>query len=299
MSRVLYRPANSPGPVVRCGNCELVHIGLIENDRALISVGPVLGDSDPAVLTSSDLNDIAGSWELDYLPAKLTELPALRLDSEAALGRIARYRQPPGRLLDFGCGWGFFLGAAAEAGWEGFGLEPLPALAVYARSRFRARVVTDIMRDDTFPPDYFDVVTSFQVFEHLPYPLDDLRRVHRSMKPEGLVLIEAPSIDALSVCLLRSRHRHFVPDHLNFFSRRTMRLLVERAGFELVAFYQPARNMTLGHLVSFWGARYLSRSLVFYAERILHSLALYAIVVKMNVYDNVGVIARKPRPLDR
>jgi len=253
----------------------------------------VLDNLDPNVLASTDLRDIAGCWELSLLPAKAAEWPAFRLNAGDALDRIEQYVQPPGRLLDFGCGWGFFLGVASERGWEPYGLDPLPGHAVHARAKFGATAVTDILRDDTFPPDYFDAITAFQVFEHLPDPAGDLARLHRMLKAGGVILIEVPNIDTWGVRLLGPRHRHFVQDHLTFFSARTLALLLEKHGFEVLSSYHPGRHMTVRHLVADWGGRYLPKPVVSATEALARQLGVWERVIPVNLGDIATVIARK------
>jgi len=290
----LFHPPSSPGPIVRCAQCGLVYVGRVENGRSLIEAGPVLGDFDATLLTSADLCDVADCWELLLLPAKEAEWPASRLNALDALNRIKRHIQPPGKLLDFGCGWGFFLGIAKEHGWEPYGLEPLPGHAVYARARFGATVVTDTLRDDTFPAAFFDVITAFQVFEHLPDPAGDLARLYRMLKPGGLILIEVPNIATWSVRLLGPRHRHFVRDHLTFFSGHTLRLLLEKQGFEMLGVYHPTRRMTVRHLVGDWGGRYLPKRIPQTIEMLIKRMGLWEKIIAINLGDIVAAIARKP-----
>ena len=56
-------------------------------------------------------------------------------------------------------------------------LEPLVMPAIYARGRLSLRVVTDTLRDDTYPLEFFDVVTAFQVFEHIVDPAGDVAKI--------------------------------------------------------------------------------------------------------------------------
>ncbi len=290
----VFRPKSSPGPVVCCQHCGLLYVSSTQDGRAVIQDGPVLGNMDRKVLTSTDLRDIIGCWELSMLPGKEAEWPAFRLNASVALDRIEQYVQPPGRLLDFGCGWGFFLGVASERGWEPYGLEPLPGHAVHARSRFGATVVTDVLRDDTFPSNFFDAITAFQVFEHLPNPSSDLARLYHMLKPGGVILIEVPNIDTWSVRILGPRHRHFVQDHLTFFSARTLAMLLEKHGFQVLSSYYPIRRMTVRHLVADWGGRYLPKRMVGALEAIARRLRMWEKVVGVNLGDIVTVIARKP-----
>jgi SAM-dependent methyltransferase len=222
------------------------------------------------------------------------EWPALQLNAVCALDRLQQHIQPPGRLLDLGCGCGFFLGVAGERGWTPYGVEPLPGYAVYARARFGASVVTDILRDDSFPCDFFDAITAFQVFEHLPDPAREAARLHRMLKPGGVFLVEAPEFDTWSVHLIGPRHRHFVPKHITFFSANTLTLLLEKRGFELLSIYHPSRRISLRRLVTEWGGRYLPEGLVSSAGRLIKRLGMWSKVVTLNLGDIVSVIARKP-----
>lgn len=288
----LFRPGQSPGPVVRCENCGMVYVSPVEDDRALIDEGPVGGSVDARLLTSSDLKDLAGSWELALLPSKEREWPALRINAVKALEHIERYVDPRRRILDFGCGWGFFLSGAKERGWEPYGLEPLSGSAIYACAQFGATVVADVLREDTFPAEHFDAITAFQVFEHLPDPADALQKLRRFLRPGGVIFIEVPNIDTWSMRLFGKRHRHFVQDHLNFFSRATLSELLRRHGFEVIEAHRPTRHMTLRHLVVDWGAKFLPSRLAAGVQRAVGNRLNR--VIPLNFGDILAVIAVKP-----
>lgn len=288
----LYYPRRSPGEVVRCLHCGMVFVQRVEDGNSII-------DDDSArhvesnLPTSKDLNDLVGCWEVTELAGKLAEAPILRANALDALDRIAHYCSPPGRLLDFGCGWGFFLQAAKECGWSPFGLEPLPGHALFTRVQVEADVRTDILRADTYPLDYFDTITSFQVFEHLPDPAGDMTRLHKTLKPGGLLLIEVPNIDTWSVRLLGKQHRHFVPDHLNFFSVDTLCLLFEKNGFEIVGTYHPSRRMSVRHLITAWGGHAMPKAVVNRLEERLHHSPLWEKTIRLNLGDIIAVMGRK------
>lgn len=293
-AQLLYYPQQSPGPVVRCGSCSMIYVSPIEKQQALIHDGPVLAELNQSVLTSRNLCDVEGWWEMRELPGKEVEWPALRANAVAALERIERHVPVRGRLLDFGCGFGFFLQAAKARRWDVYGLEPLPAHAVYARAQTGGSIVADTLREDSFPPDFFDVVTAFQVFEHLPDPSGDLGRLYRAMKPGGVILIEVPGCDTWSFRLLGERHRHFVQDHLNFFSAETLRHFLRQQGFTVVETYRPWRTMTARHLIGDWGSRVVPASLSIHSRRIGEGRWLRDKLVSINVGDIVAVLAQKP-----
>ena len=168
-SKVLYTPKPSPGPVSKCQNCGMVFVSKIEDDHAIIFEGPVTYDkTDPKICTSANLDDIKDCWEYRHLTHKKREYAFLRQNAFDALKRIELHignNWTENKILDFGSGWGFFLAAAKEQGWDTFGIEPLVSESVYARATFGLNIITDTLRKNTFPPNFFDAITSFQVFE--------------------------------------------------------------------------------------------------------------------------------------
>jgi SAM-dependent methyltransferase len=274
----------------------MVYVNPIQDSHCIIYEGPILGDLDPRILTSSDIHDIEDCWELSLLEARDKEWPALRKNSKDALEIIDYYIQPPGFLLDYGCGGGFFLCEAKKCGWDTYGLEPLPGHAVHARAKYGVRVITDTLRLDTCAPNFFDVITAFQVFEHLPDPDCELNKLSRIIKPGGIILIEVPNIDTWSVNLLGKRHRHFVQDHLNFFSPKTLSKLLEKNGFQVIKYYLPTRYMSIHHLMSDSVRRYLHKRIVNNIDDLLNRLGLSECIIGMNLRDIVAVVAQKQFP---
>lgn len=278
-----------------CRHCGLVYVSPIEKGQAIIT-GPIVPAGQEYMLISSNPEDLAGCWELAGLPEREAEWPAIHRNAQNALRRLERYRPPPGRLLDLGCGWGHFLAIASEHGWEPYGLEPLAGHALYARTYTGATVVTEVLHDDTFPPDFFDAVTAFQVFEHLPDPAGDLARLHRMLIRDGVILIEVPNIATWSVWLLGRHHRHFVPDHLTFFSPHTLPALLRKTGFEVLEIYRPTRWMTLRHLLLDWLGRKFPGSLRRFLGRWLQKTRLEQKIIPVNLGDIIAAIGRKARP---
>jgi 2-polyprenyl-3-methyl-5-hydroxy-6-metoxy-1,4-benzoquinol methylase len=286
----LFKPLESPGPVVKCKRCGFIYVNPIETTKALIQEGPVLGGRADFLLTSSNINDIHGSWEQEIIDKYLQELPMKITNAKGALEHLNKFISNPGTLLDIGCFCGVFLNTAKQAGWKCYGIEPLVMPAIYARGYFNLNVTTDTLRESIYPPAFFDVVTSFQVFEHLINPDQEIRLIRNLLKPGGLLMIEVPNIDTVMVKLLGKKHRHFVQDHVSFFSAKTLSQLLEQLGFEVRKVYYPARVMSLNHLVS-----WLRKQNHFkYAD--MKSSTVNKILersIRLNIGDIVSVIASK------
>jgi 2-polyprenyl-3-methyl-5-hydroxy-6-metoxy-1,4-benzoquinol methylase len=289
---VWFRPPRSPGPIVQCKGCGFVYVNPVETDKSLIVEGPVLGDRPTRLLKSSNLEDIKGSWEQPVIEKYMKELPAKQINAKRALIHINGLARVRGTLLDIGCFCGVFLNMAAQDGWECHGLEPLVMPAIYARGRFGLHVVTDTLRDDTFPLEFFDVVTAFQVFEHMVDPAGDVARIRRLLKPGGLLVIEVPNIDTASVKLLKAKHRHFVEDHVSFFSAKTLGHLLERIGFRVRKIYYPGRVLSLRQFI-WWIGRH-SQALGDYLGHAVPRPFLEKNIC-VNLGDIVAVVAEKDK----
>ena len=147
--------------------------------------------------------------------------------------REARFRtellapklKPGARVLDFGSGSGEFLAAARARGCEAIGVEPGRDYAAYARTQHGVEVLDDA-EDERFPAEYFDVITTHHVFEHLRDPADVAERLGRWLKPDGLLYIAVPNMAATG----KPPHERFHFAHVHGFIRETLDLTARRAG---------------------------------------------------------------------
>lgn len=138
------------------------------------------------------------------------------------------------KLLDIGCALGFFLEVGKKAGWDTVGVD----MSRYAIKRLKEKGIKGIVGTvftAKFPDNSFDVVTCFQVLEHLIDPIVFLAEVRRILKPGGQVFLTTPDRNApFSLILGRKWHGWLVEGHLNWFTKSSLALSLKRAGFERV-----------------------------------------------------------------
>jgi SAM-dependent methyltransferase len=147
-----------------------------------------------------------------------------------------------GRLLDIGCSTGLFLKAAKERGWAGQGLEYSPDSSRIAREVHGMDVKTGELKAGTYPPSSFDIVTLWDVIEHVPDPAATLAQVSGILAAGGLLVMKTPNADGLypRASLPFAKALGFwghaePPGHLYQFSVSTLTRLAEQAGFDVVA----------------------------------------------------------------
>lgn len=155
------------------------------------------------------------------------------------IGIINELRKP-GKVLDVGCGNGDFVELAREAGWDASGLDLSEQATSFARNK-GLDVVRGTLQTSGFPSESFDVVTLWDVLEHLPDPAGELECVRRVLKPGGFLVVRVPNIGfqllrvLVQEVVFHSGRATLQADlHLNHFSPTTLRRLLRRRGFEVL-----------------------------------------------------------------
>jgi SAM-dependent methyltransferase len=137
-------------------------------------------------------------------------------------------------ILEIGSGFGYFVQYANSRGHRTTGTEVTRAYAHMSSEALDGHVV-HVEGDrytDQFRPASFDLVYMEHVFEHMLNPEAVLPQILRLLRPEGVLFLAVPNMDSLS-SRLQGRHWGWAapPDHLYFYNRANLSLLLERHGF--------------------------------------------------------------------
>jgi 2-polyprenyl-3-methyl-5-hydroxy-6-metoxy-1,4-benzoquinol methylase len=164
----------------------------------------------------------------DYVEARDMKLAHF----ERRLGLIAS-RVGKGRLLDVGCSCGYFMEVAARHGYDVQGLEFSRNAIAAASPAVRPRILHATI--DTLHGGHdrvYDVITAFDIIEHLARPLAFLEDAHRLLSPGGHLVVSTPDAGHWLRPLAGSRWPMLQPmQHLTLFSRRALLGILEQAGF--------------------------------------------------------------------
>ena len=198
------------GRHVKCKNCHFIYVNPIEKASKINGDYSKMGNPDAPIIRESRLRA-----------------------AKSQLGLIKNYKNGT-TLLDVGCGEGFFLFNASKAGYTTKGIDISQDAAEYARREFGLNVEAKPFKELQFPENYFDVVTLWQVLEHVPYPLIVLKEVHRILKPGGLLATSTPDIEGIMAKIFRRKWWNLRRLHINQFTAKTLADMLNRAGFKNV-----------------------------------------------------------------
>jgi 2-polyprenyl-3-methyl-5-hydroxy-6-metoxy-1,4-benzoquinol methylase len=150
-----------------------------------------------------------------------------------------------GRLLDVGCNIGLFLNFAQKYGFDPVGVEINDDCASYGKKQFKINIINGKVESAAFLDDSFDVVTLFDVLEHIPDFNSLLIEIKRILKPNGLLLIQSPNIDSIMASVTKSKWNWLsVPDHLYHFTPDTLIKLLVKHNYQVKKIYtwEPAED---------------------------------------------------------
>ncbi len=160
-------------------------------------------------------------------------------------------KQPTGTLLDVGCAFGYFVELARHQGYDAYGFDA----SHYAADKARALVGGNRIQEGTiqqvkYPKGSFDVITMFDVFEHLQDPMSDMKKLNALLKPDGLIIIATGDTQSVAAKLMKRRWTFFIPpQHIFFFHRKNVTTLLNRAGFRPIGWKRVGKWLSLGYVL--------------------------------------------------
>ena len=154
-----------------------------------------------------------------------------------------------GRVLDIGTANGSFLHVAKKRGWEVEGLELNRWLCAWARKNYKIQVQPRNLFDQNYPDNHFDLVTLWDVLEHVPDAKKMLEECHRITKKDGYVVINYPNVGSWLAKLMGRKWIFMLSVHLFYFTPRTIKSMLKKTGFEVVHSSPHFQTLELGYLM--------------------------------------------------
>jgi SAM-dependent methyltransferase len=208
---VSLRPAGSrlPSDLQRCGACGLVFF--------------VTRPTETALIEHYQNYPVTGS------------VPQITVKRYEELLRSFEPFRSTGKMLDVGCGEGFFLASAQKAGWEVYGTEFADIYLPICISK-GIRMQQGRLNPANYSPGSFDVILWIEVIEHIDYPVQELENIRQLLRPGGVLYLTTPNFNAVSRRLLGGRWTVIdYPGHLTYYTPSSLKRLLEKSGFESVS----------------------------------------------------------------
>jgi 2-polyprenyl-3-methyl-5-hydroxy-6-metoxy-1,4-benzoquinol methylase len=158
-----------------------------------------------------------------------------RLSQETHRLRFIRSIKKSGRLLDIGCGMGYFLEACRRFGYEAEGMDISADSAAYIREELKIPVAVGTVDEIDYPPASFDVITMWHFFEHAREPLKYLEKAGKWLKPNGILVVDVPNYEGTDAKKMWDSWSGWsLPYHLYHFTPDTLRRLLAKYGFKTI-----------------------------------------------------------------
>ncbi len=220
LARIIISPINETSWLVQCKRCGLAY----SNPKPTLAREKEFYDNKYFKLVEE------GIWREDRVP--LFEKSLLRIESTV----------PKGRLLDVGCGKGYFLDMARKRGWQIVGVDVSGKAVTFARDTLNLEVYMGKPKDVGLKEGSFDVATSWNVLDQSYDPLENLRETFDVMKSGGLITLRVSNLYFhLYLQRLFDIINYVAPAslkitaptvfHLHMFSPKTLKMFLSEAGF--------------------------------------------------------------------
>jgi len=205
---------------------------------------------------------------------------------------LEKFLPDRGKLIDIGAATGFFLGLAQARGWKTFGAEISEYAAEIGR-RNGQNIIQGTIKNFLDRPESFEVVTYFDVFEHIFEPVAELKDVRAVLEPGGLLAINTPDAGSVVARLTgKNWYSLLPPEHVILYRPQNLKILLEANGFEVLLIKKIGKQFTLQYIFQIL-ANWIKVDILLKIANLFGRKHLNRLMIPLNVRDNFLIIARK------
>jgi 2-polyprenyl-3-methyl-5-hydroxy-6-metoxy-1,4-benzoquinol methylase len=208
--------------------------------------------------------------------------------------KAIKQQKQTGKMLDVGCAMGFFVELAIQHGYDAYGIDPSSFAADAAKKLVGSkRIRTGTLDTIDFDKERFDIITLFDVFEHVENPAKILKQVHALLKPEGIIVIATGNTASIWAKVAKKHWTFYIPpQHLFFFNRTNIASLLQQQHFQPLHFGKIGKWLSLEYVLHLAEtAAQLPFSVQ--AQQLAKQLNLHRVPIFLPIGDNMLVIAKK------
>jgi SAM-dependent methyltransferase len=166
------------------------------------------------------------------------------------IGKIKNKLPKNPKVLEVGCGDGFFLKALLDSNFTKnvFGIEPSSKMVLQAPVSLRSKIKVNIFKPGLFPKNNFDLILCFHTLDHMFDPGEFVRESHEMLKKGGYAVVVVHDTEGLSVRLFGERSAIFDVEHIYLFNKKTLRKIFADEGFKVI----EVTNLMNTYPLSYW-----------------------------------------------
>lgn len=201
--------ASTIGDYVRCQNCQTYIVKELPHSNRIQYV----------------IEDHASKYILGISSADNKKIYADRIEI------INKNYKSLKKILDFGCGNGFFVKYLKSIGYRAYAYDKSKAI----KKHLQIHSIPYYEELNDIPNNFFDVVTCFDVIEHTTKPQLLIRNINYKLHKNGLIVISTPNSNGISSKILKNKWWVFGPEgHYILFSVKSLKLFLSREGFKIL-----------------------------------------------------------------
>lgn len=244
--------------------------------------------SDKEIKELYSINYYNGEEYSDYLSDK----KMIQKNFKNRLLRIDKYIVgSKNSLFEIGCAYGFFLDVARNYFKEVSGIDISDEAVCYARDKLSLHVYSGDYLSLQTKNEMQDIICMWDTIEHLKNPDLYIEKIYKCLKPNGLLCITTGDIGSINAKLRGRKWRQIhPPTHLHYFSRKTIRIFLEKRGFEILEISYPSNIISMNTILyTILCLRSNHQKMYNFCKKI----RLTNLNISINLHDFMFVIARK------
>lgn len=209
--------------IVKCANCGLVFVNPLPNETKLL--------------------DEYSNFEDERFAS---QAKGREITFEKNLKDIEKYKKK-GKLLDIGTANGSFLYMAKKKGWEVEGVELNKYLIKWAKENYNLNIKQGTIFQNKFS-EKFDVITLWDVLEHVSDPTKTLEKCNDLLKDNGIFVVNYPDYNTSISSALGKKWPFYLSVHLYYFNKKTIEKLLNKCGFKVLKIKPHIQYLDLGYI---------------------------------------------------
>jgi len=216
--------------LVKCEHCQMVQISPRVHQEIILS--SYSGAIDPKFIEQD-------TWRIKTFSRSLKKIcKTLNISPSKNI-----------KVLDIGCAGGAFPKEASDAGFSVIGVEPSRWLCVEGKKRYHLDLRPGILEEQEFEPLSFDIITLWDVIEHLTDPEKTMAKIKTLLKPNGALVVNYPDYGSWQAKIFGKRWPFLLSVHLYYFTPQTISNFFKKCSFEIIETRPHRQSLGLGYVL--------------------------------------------------